>query len=246
MKLFIFSLIFSLFIFAQKGFGSQAPDNVVILIDGSGSMENEIGRKDKMTAAKLALIPALDRLTPETNFGCIVFSRNANGWVYPLGPFDRKKVWDSVKGIEAGGSTPLGKHMKMAADALLEQREKNFNYGTYRLIVVTDGEASDDDLMRLYAKELVGRGISLDVIGVGMRQAHTLKTLANQYVAANDAASLREAVTSFLAEVPNPGSGDATSEDVYAFLDVFGNDETTLAVIDILSEGGNQPLGQLP
>jgi len=223
---------------------ATSSDNVVILIDGSGSMQHEIGNKDKMTAAKFALIPALSMLTPETNFGCIVFSRSANGWVYPLSPFDRKEVWDSVREIEAGGNTPLGEYIKIAADELLRQREKNFNYGTYRLLIVTDGEATDDDLMRAYAKELVNRGISLDVIGVGMSRAHTLKSLANQYVAANDAKTLKEAVTTFLAEVPNPASGSQASENVYEILSIFGNDSGALSAIDALSAGGNQPLGE--
>ncbi len=219
-------------------------DHVVILIDGSGSMKENLGTKDRMTAAKFALIPALDKMSPDVRFGAVVFSRNNNGWVYPLGDFDRKKVWDSVKGIEPGGSTPLGRYIKVAADELLKQREANFNYGTYRLIVVTDGEATDDELMRRYARELVNRGISLDVIGVGMSRDHTLKSLAHQYVAANDAASLREAVTSFLAEVPAADLSGAQSEDVYDYLLLFMNDETTLAAIDALSQGGNQPLGE--
>lgn len=240
---FVVALLFSWghFLTADE---SRHLDHVVILIDGSGSMKESIGNKDRMTAAKFALIPALDKMSPDVRFGCVVFSGNKNGWVYPLGDFDRKEIWDSVKDIAPGGQTPLGRYLKMAADELLKQREANFNYGTYRLIVVTDGEASDGDLMQRYARELVNRGISLDVIGVGMRRDHTLKSLANQYVAANDAEALQEAVTSFLAEVPDADLSGADSEDVYDYLLLFMNNETTLAAIDALSQSGNQPLGE--
>lgn len=199
-----------------------------------------------MMAAKFALLPALDQMSPKTKFGCLVFSKNFDGWAYPFGSFDQDRVWDRVKTIEAGGGTPLGRFIRMGANALLQERKKNYNYGTYRLIVVTDGEASDQNLMDFYARELVNRGITLSVIGVGMKQDHSLKALANQYVAANDAASLNKAVTAFLAEVPDAGIGSGDAEDLYQYLDIFKTDAVTLSVIDAISVTGNEPIGSKP
>ncbi len=219
-------------------------DNVVVIFDGSGSMEGKIGSKTKMLAAKMALLGALKQMPADTQFGMIAFSKNANGWTYELQAFDEKRVWEQVKKIQSGGKTPLGRYIKVAADRLLEERQKQFNYGNYRLIVITDGEASDTSLMSAYAKELVTRGITLNVIGVGMKKEHSLKTTAHLYVAANNVKALNHAVSNLLAEVPNIDPDDVGAEDPYEYLNAFVNGETALAAIDALSSSGNQPLGQ--
>ncbi len=243
LRYFLFSILLAQLAPFATTAHAQHTDNVVLILDGSGSMNGPIGSKTKMTAAKLAILNALGSIAPDTQFGFIVFSQNTNGWAYPLGDFNREAVWNQIKNIEAGGNTPLGKYIKSGADRLLQQREKNFNYGTYRLLVVTDGEASDPDLMESYARELVNRGITLNVIGVGMKNDHSLKKLAHQYVAANDAKSLSQAVNTLLAEVSDTAQNDLNGESPYEYLEIFPNDGAALEVIDALSTSGNQPLG---
>lgn len=223
-------------------------DNVVVILDGSGSMGGNMGDgQTKMRAAKVALRNALTTIDEETYFGLLAFSRNINGWAYDFQKLDRVKAWDAIKTVTEGGKTPLGKYLKMGADQLLTQRKELFNYGTYRLIVITDGEASDQDAMNRFAKELVNRGITLNVIGVGMEKQHSLKGLAHQYVDARDPEGLSAAVTSFLAEVPDSSATDAADEDnPYELIQAFPNAEAVVAVIDALSASGNHPLGTNP
>ncbi len=48
--------------------------------------------------------------------------------------------------------------MKMAADALLELRDRQ-RYGTYKLLIVTDGEATDGHLVEQYLPEIQAAGL---------------------------------------------------------------------------------------
>ena len=86
--------------------------------------------------------------------------------------------------------------MKRGADALLKAREKQFGYGTYRLLIVTDGEAGDPRLVESFTPDIISRGITIDVIGVEMPSRHTLATRVHSYRNANDPESLRQAISS--------------------------------------------------
>ena len=79
--------------------------------------------------------------------------------MYPLGPKDTEKLTaaDSVATTER--QYTLGRYIRIGANRLLEQREKQYNYGNYRLLVVTDGEASDADKVRHYTPEILNRQI---------------------------------------------------------------------------------------
>ena len=76
--------------------------------------------------------------------------------------------------------------MKKGADTLLKARKSQYGYGSYRLLVVTDGEASDPGLVERFTPDIISRGIITDVIGVDMNKAHTLATKVHSYRSAND------------------------------------------------------------
>ena len=76
--------------------------------------------------------------------------------------------------------------MKQGADALLDARKKQFGYGTYRLLVVTDGETDDAGLVDGYTPDIISRGITIDAIGVEMQSQHTLATMVHSYRSADD------------------------------------------------------------
>ena len=114
----------------------------------------------------------------------------------------------------------MGEYIKIGADRLLEARDSRFGYGTFRLLVVTDGEASDADLVDTYTPDVLARGIRVDVIGVAMDQDHTLATMVHTYRRANDAATLKQAIAEVFAEVTTQDEG-ATEEDAFALLQGF-------------------------
>ena len=142
----------------------QVTDNVIVVVDASGSMGTPMGGADRMSVAREALKQVLGQVPESTHIGVLVFPRG--DWVYPLGSRVEQRLNNAIDSIRSGGGTPLGSYMKRGADALLKARKKQFGYGTYRLLVVTDGEANDRNLVEGYTPDIISRGITIDVIGV--------------------------------------------------------------------------------
>jgi hypothetical protein len=143
------------------------------------------------------------------------------------------------------GATPLGAYIKRGADRLLEARAKQFGYGTFRLLIVTDGEAQDQALVDRYTPEVMARGITVDVIGVGMRKNHTLATRVHSYRSANDPAALKRALAEVFAEVGSSRTDAAADAEAFATLAPLPA-EVAAAMIQALSTSGNQPIGEKP
>lgn len=233
---------------ATSSRAQQQADYVVIVLDASGSMESNM-RTDavqKMQAAKTALKEVLRQLPESTEIGLLVFSAKnvRDEWVYPLGPRNDAALTAAIDLPQPGGGTPLGSYMKKAADRLLEERERNFGVGTYRLLVVTDGQAQDSELVDSYTPEIMARGITVDVIGVAMKEDHTLATKAHSYRRADDAASLKQAISEVFAEVGRTGA-DAAVEGAFEVLAAIPN-EIAMAMVQALSRMDNRPIGAAP
>jgi len=226
----------------------EAREYVVIVLDASGSMKQGLAGtgSDKMTAAKAALKEVLQKVPQSTHIGLLVFSAGnlRNDWVYPLGPRNDAELMRAIDLPQPNSGTPLGAYIKKGADRLLEERAKQFGYGSYRLLIVTDGEAQDQPLVDRYTPELVSRGITVDVIGVGMKQTHTLATKVHFYRAANDPASLRRALSEVFAEVSNTGA-DVAQAEAFDLIAPIPN-EVALAMLQAVSTVANHPLGTKP
>jgi hypothetical protein len=221
-------------------------DNVVVVLDASGSMKDPMpgGSTSKMAAAKSALKTVLRQVPDSTSIGLLVFSaRNIQDpWVFPLGPRDNDRLTAAIDRLEPYGNTPLGHYIKVGADRLLQERTRQFGYGSYRLLIVTDGEAQDQDLVNRYTPDILARGITMDVIGVAMAQAHTLARKAHSYRRADDDASLQRAVAEVLAEVARPRT-DVAQSDAFELLAPLPA-EVAAAALQALSTSGNHPIGE--
>lgn len=225
------------------GLSTAAPLNVVIVLDGSGSMGGRFSGDrsiTRMEAAKKALIEVLGKIPKEdSNVGLVVFSRNQDGWAYPLGPLNKQQLFNSINSISEGGGTPLGQYMKEGANALLKLREKN-KYGIYKLIVVTDGESNDDAITPVNGQYgILSKGLKIEVIGVDMAKDHTLSKCA-PYRNASNPDALTNAVKEVLAE--SSGSGHSEDYDVIASIDP----QIAMAAIQALAEPDNGPIGMKP
>ena len=222
-------------------------DNIVVILDASGSMGEEFSSdptKTRMNAAKEALQTVLTTILDGTNIGLLVFSGSnvKNHWVYPLGPKDNEALIKAINFPLPGGTTPLGTYLKIGANRLLEQREKQYNYGSYRLLVVTDGAASDPDKVRLYTPEIMHKQIRIDVIGVDMEQDHMLATVVDSYRRAGNPEQLIKAVSEVLAEVA--GTGIDSGGEVYSLISPL-TEELASSLIDVMTKvPGNQPIGK--
>ncbi len=216
----------------------QVTDNVVVVVDASGSMGTPMAGTDRMSVARDALKQVLGQVPESTHVGVLVFPRG--DWVYPLGPRVEQRLNGAIDSIRSGGGTPLGSYMKRGADALLEARKKQFGYGTYRLLVVTDGEANDTNLVEGYTPDIISRGITIDVIGVDMESKHTLATKVHTYRSADDPDSLRQAITEVFAEVSASGAGQ-TDEDSFELIADLPK-QTASEMLKSLSTTGNDPI----
>ncbi len=217
-------LLLCMLIFVQTSIADNGvhTDNIVIILDASGSMQDKFRAdetRSKMDAAKEALKEVLAKVPEGTNIGLLVFSgRNIRDeWVYPLGPKDTARLIAAIDLPQPEGGTPLGRYMRIGANRLLEQREKQYNYGNYRLLIVTDGEAQDQAKIEQYTPEILNRQIRVDVIGVDMKTDHKLATDADSYRRADNPGELVAAVSQILAETGGTGT-DIDGEDAFEYI----------------------------
>ncbi len=226
---------------ASSGLCSQ--QNIVVVFDASGSMGSRFSHaKDgtrKIDAAKTALKQILANLPPNTNIGIVVFGAK-NGWIYKLGTLDKAELTKSIDNVGVGGGTPLGKYMKIGANALLELRAKQKS-GVYKLIVVTDGESDDDvDKPLIGQYGILSKGIQVEVIGVDMSGRHTLATKVS-YRGAESPDELKQAVQAVVAE--STGKNDHSEDyDLIASIPP----EVAMTALQALSETDNTPIGEKP
>jgi uncharacterized protein YegL len=221
-----------------------ASQNVVIVLDDSGSMGESLRsdrRTTKIDAARSALRTVLEQLPDNSQVGVLVLNGEQNPWLAPLAPIDKAKVNSLVSRIHASGGTPLGSSMKIAADALLQARAKQ-HYGTYKLLIVTDGEAGDQELVEQYLPDIISRGLVVDVIGVDMQQSHSLATKVQTYRRADDASSLQQAISEVVLGESTADTSDAGESD-FAILEGLPSEVATV-ILKTLAEQGDHPIGQ--
>lgn len=228
---------------AQENAGFDR-DNVVICLDASGSMRDALvgAGSNKMEAAKRAIEVVLRTVPAETQVGLLVFSgrHKTQDWVFPLGPRNDAELVRRMQPITGSGKTPLGRYLKEATDVLLGQRQKQSGYGSFRLLVVTDGQATDGDVLDTFLPDVLRRGIVVDVIGVAMKSRHVLATKVHSYRSADDAFGLQTAITEVFAEMQDLDSADSVAN--YELLDAFP-DNAVQGVIDLIAVRNDEPIG---
>ena len=98
----------------------RADQNVIVLLDDSGSMQERMGRGSmrKIDAAKEALLTVLEQVSDDANVAVLLLNGPSGGgdWLIKLGPLDRAQLEDSVRRIDSEHGTPLGQFMKIAAE----------------------------------------------------------------------------------------------------------------------------------
>ena len=203
-----------------------APDalHVAVVLDDSGSMGEPMpgSHQSKMDVAKAALQEVFAALPPDARVG--VFNLNGSGAglgasheLLPIAPHAAAEVAEALENrVQAGGGTPLGERLAEAADALLQERAAR-RHGDYRLLVITDGEATDGGRLEAAVPRALGAGLTVDVIGVAMREDHALATRVDRYRRADDPEALRAALREALAESTGdgPAAADAGGESDY-------------------------------
>lgn len=232
----------------------QADDSIVIVFDTSGSMGDYMrsAQKSRMEVAQDALVEVLSQVPDTTKIGILTF----DGWIYELGLVNREKIGKAIRSARTGGGTPLYEYIRAGGTALLKERAQQLNSGSYKILVVTDGEAGDEYLNRSskfsdgsiklgVLDDIMSRNIVIDAIGLDMQGDHSLATKINgSYMRGDDSNSLVEAVSKAIAEVSFEGNQNVGEE---AFADIAEiPDDAVMAIIKGLTTFQNHPVGEKP
>lgn len=140
------------------------PNNLVFLIDVSGSMQSP----DKLPLVKRSLDLLVDELRPQDRVAIVVYAGNA-GLVLPSTPGSNKgAISAAIQQLEAGGSTAGGEGIQLAYKVA---KENFLEKGNNRVILATDGDfnvgvSSDGELEQLIESKRRDR-IFLTVLGFG-------------------------------------------------------------------------------
>jgi uncharacterized protein YegL len=189
--------------------------NFYFVFDGSGSMHEappssggsgEQRFRSKIEAAKWAVRQFMTTVPNDVNLGLYVFDSRGQREVIPLGPNNRVAFLNAIENVRANQGTPLGDAIAKGVDALVEQYKKQLGYGEYRLIVVTDGEASDD--LNAGVTQALRYSIPIYTVGFGIGEGHALRKYSVSYKNALSAGDLQQALTEAGSEldVYDPGT----------------------------------------
>jgi Ca-activated chloride channel homolog len=150
----------------QKMDLANAPkNNLVFLIDVSGSMENAT----KLPLVKDALRILIQNMREEDRISIVVYA-GAAGCVLPSTSGAQKAtLLEALNGLNAGGSTAGGEGIQLAYKIAKENFIKD---GNNRIILATDGDfnvgvSSESDLVQLIENQRKS-GVYLSVLGFGM------------------------------------------------------------------------------
>ena len=141
------------------------PNNLVFLIDVSGSMQPS----NKLPLVKQAFRLLVNELREQDRVAIVVYAGNA-GLVLPsTSAADKQTILDAIERLEAGGSTAGGEGIRLAYDVA---RQHHIARGNNRVILATDGDfnvgvSSTSELVR-YVEERRADGTALTVLGFGM------------------------------------------------------------------------------
>ena len=185
---------------------AQAADTnfpeVMIILDGSGSMWGNTGSQTKIKAAKDVLHQLIPSLPSEVKLGLTVYGHRQKGRcddieiMIPAGSDDRDLLLSKVDSISPKGKTPIADSIKMVVDELKSKENET------TIILVSDGEETCNPDPCGVVKTLKATGIKfiLHVVGFDVDQAQKeeLACLAEagggQYFDAASAAALLNAL----------------------------------------------------
>lgn len=140
------------------------PANLVLLVDVSGSMDEE----NKLPLVKTSLRLLTEKLREQDQVAIVVYA-GAAGLVLPSTPGDQKqKILDAIEKLQAGGSTAGAAGIRLAYNVAKENFKPG---GNNRVILATDGDfnvglSSEDELVSLIETERKAN-IFLTVLGFG-------------------------------------------------------------------------------
>jgi len=155
----------------------MAPNNLVFLLDVSGSMQPP----ERLPLIKSAFRVLVDRLRAEDTVSIVVYAGAAGLVLPPTSGADKRTILAALDNLQAGGSTAGAEGIELAYKVALDNLRPK---GNNRVILATDGDfnvgiSSIPDLEK-FIEEKRKSGVYLTTIGVGTGNDATLETLADK------------------------------------------------------------------
>jgi Ca-activated chloride channel family protein len=181
--------------------------NYYLVLDGSGSMLDRkcSGGLRKIEAAVVALQRFIDSVPADANIGLAVFDGSGLSARVALGADNRDRLRNALSSVRASGGTPLRSAIDLGYTQLLEQGQRQFGYGEYHLVVVTDGQPDprSENPERVVARILAETPVVLHTVGFCIGTDHVLNQPGRSYyVAADTPDELTRGLDAVLAEAP--------------------------------------------
>jgi hypothetical protein len=182
---------------------ASTTSNFYFVFDMSGSMNRDCSGKRKIDGAKEAVTRFMKNIPDDVNIGLMLLgTRSGDDYAeaLPIASGNKEEFLKIINTLQPSGGTPLGEALSASVDKIVEQYKKQLGYGTYRIIVITDGEQTGIDLKQP-CNYLAQHGfIGLYSIGLCMKSSHTLKKYSLSYRDANNYEELEEALVEATAE----------------------------------------------
>ncbi|MBQ2941346.1 MAG: von Willebrand factor type A domain-containing protein [Clostridia bacterium] len=142
----------------------KVPQNLVFLIDTSGSMHQD----NRLPLIKKSIGILLDKLSADDTITIVTYAGSSGYALKPTKVKHRGKIIDAVNSLEAFGSTNGEAGIRLAYEAALENKVN----GNNRIILCTDGDfnvgMTDNKELEALIEEKRELGIYLTVLGFGM------------------------------------------------------------------------------
>jgi Ca-activated chloride channel homolog len=215
LRLVVTTIAFLSAAYSQAGMADQATPggeasltrNFYVIFDASGSMSEALNKQcqgdkrfgSRLEGAKWAVEQFMPLVPSDVNLGLWIFDANGNSERLPLSLESRAQFLTAIQKTRAGGKTPLTESIEQGVNRLVQQRDRQLGYGEFRLVVVTDGEATGRPLTQAvaYARE---RRIPIYTIGLCLGAQHELRKYSVSYRAADSMEALRRGLEETLAE----------------------------------------------
>lgn len=207
-----FLLAAALSLAALTGIARAADENVIIVLDASGSMWGQIDGVPKIQIAREVMDGVLADLDGKAQIGVMTYGHRRKGdcsdieTLIPVGSVNRSAYMERINALNPKGKTPISASVRMAAEEMRFTEEKA------TVILVSDGlETCDADPCALATElEQAGVDFTAHVVGFDLKNEDTasLQCLANatggRYLSADNADELGEAIGTVVAAAPEP------------------------------------------
>ncbi|MFH1489245.1 MAG: VWA domain-containing protein [Pseudomonadota bacterium] len=182
---------------------SNAANNILFILDASGSMWGRVDGVPKIKTAREALNKLLADIPPDTHAGLLsygLFSKDSCDdvhYVVSVGANNQKAISDFISKINPKGKTPIEGALKMAGDHL------QYIKGAKTIVLISDGIESCGGNPCEAAGELIKKGMDFKIHVVGFdvkaKAREQLECIARagggSYFNADSTSGFKEAIT---------------------------------------------------